>query len=90
MGHLGLEHCSDLLRDRFYWANMGTDIENHIKACDGCLCFKAKPQKTELHPIMATHLMELIHIEYPSIESGKADKDAWSYILFTLSALVVS
>ena len=30
IGHLGLERSLDLLQDRFYWAGMSTDMENHI------------------------------------------------------------
>ena len=75
IGHLGVERSLDLLKDRFYWAGMAKDMENHIKSCDRCLRFKAKPHKTELHPILATHPMELVHIDYLTIESGKTDKD---------------
>ena len=61
IGHLGSERSLDLLKDRFYWAGMTADMENHIQTCDRCLCFKSKPQKTELYPITATHLLELVH-----------------------------
>ena len=62
--HVGLERFLDLLKDRFYWAGMIADMENHIQTCDRCLCFKSKPQKTELYPITATHLLELIHMDF--------------------------
>ena len=75
MGHLWVEQYSDLLKDKFYWASISTNIENHINACDRCLHFKVKPQKVDIHPIMATHPMELIHIDYLTMESGKTDKD---------------
>ena len=75
VGHLGLERSLDLLKDWFYWPNMAQDIETHIKQCDRCLRFKSKPQQTELHPIIATHPMELVHMDYLTIESGKANKD---------------
>ena len=32
--HLGLERLLDLLRDRFYWAGVIADMENHIQTCD--------------------------------------------------------
>ena len=50
-------------------------MENHIQTCDRCLCFKSKPQKTELYPITATHPLELIHMDFLTIESGKTGKD---------------
>ena len=75
IGHLGVEHSLDLLSDRFYWANMSTDVENHIRSCEGCLHLKAKPQKIELHYISATHSTELILMDFLTVESGKSDKD---------------
>ena len=50
-------------------------MENNIWNCDRCLCFKSKPQKTELCIITATHLLELVHMDFLSLESGKIDKD---------------
>ena len=29
VGHLGIERCLDLLKDRFYWPNMNVDLEEH-------------------------------------------------------------
>ena len=74
-GHLGLERSLDLLKGRFYWIEMTTDMENHIQTCDRYLCFKSKPQKTEFYPITANHLLELTHIDFLTIESGKTGKD---------------
>ena len=75
VGHLGLERSLDLLKDQFYWPNMAQDMKAHIKECDMCLRFKSRPQQTELHPIIAIHPMELVHIDFLTVESGKADKD---------------
>ena len=56
IGHLGLERFLELLKDRFYWAGMTADMENHIQTCDRCLHFKSKPQKQNCIP-----LQPLIH-----------------------------
>ena len=74
-GHLDDERSWDLLKNCFYWALMSTDIKHHIKNCERCLHFKVKPQKAELHPIMTMHPMQLVHIEYLTVESGKTDKE---------------
>ena len=50
-------------------------MENHIHTCDRCLCFKSKPQKTESYPITTTHPLELVHMDFLTIESGKTGKD---------------
>ena len=41
--------------------------------CEYCLRFKAKDQREELKPLLATHPIELVHMDYLTIE-GK-DKD---------------
>ena len=71
IGHLGLERSLDLLKDKFYWPGMNEEMEDHIRNHNSCLHFKSKPQKTELCPIMATHPLELIHMDFLTIESGK-------------------
>ena len=82
IGHLGLERSSDLLKDRFHWAGMSTDIENHMQTCDRCLCFKSKPQETELYPITTTHLLELVHMDSLTVDLGKTSKDV-NNLVFT-------
>ena len=55
---------------------MNDEIENHIQNCDRCLQFESRPQKkTELCPITATHPLQLVHMDFLTIESGKTDKD---------------
>ena len=41
----------------------------------GVLNLKVSHNKAELHPIVATHAMELVHMDYLTVESGKANKD---------------
>ena len=48
-------------------------MADHIKTCEHCFRFKAKEQREELKPLLATHPMELVHMDYLTIE-GK-DKD---------------
>ena len=75
MGHLGIERTTSLLRHRFYWPSMIEDIELHIRSCPHCLRFKTQPEKAELNPIVATRPMELVHIDYLTIE---APENSWS------------
>ena len=37
IGHLGIERKRSLLKDRFLWPNMDSDIENYVKSCPSCL-----------------------------------------------------
>ena len=78
MGLLGIERTTFLLRGQFYWPSMLEDVEHHIKTCPRCPRFKAQPEKSELNPIIATRPLELVHIDYLTIEpppSYKSDKD---------------
>lgn len=69
VGHLGRERTVDLIRDRFYWPSMAKDVECHIATCDQCLKFKSRAQRAEQESIRVTHPLELIHIDFLSIES---------------------
>ena len=63
------------MRDRFYWSVVSSDMELHIKGCERYLHFKSKPQIEELHPLIATHPLELVHTDFLTIELSKTDKE---------------
>ena len=48
-------------------------MADHIKTCESCLRFKAKEQREELKPLLATHPMELVHMDYLTIEGKNKD-----------------
>ena len=78
MGHLGIERTTALLRDCFYWPSITKDVEKHIKSCPRCLRFKTQLEKAELNPVIATRPLELVHIDYLTIEAptnSKSGKD---------------
>ena len=74
MGHLGMERTMALFKDCFYWLSMVTDVEKHIRSCLRCLRFKTQPKKAELNPIIATRPLELVHIDYLTIEPPSTSK----------------
>ena len=63
-----------LLHDRFYWPNMTQDVEIYVKSCPRCLRFKRLPERANLYPIEASRPMELVHIDYLTIEAPKNSK----------------
>ena len=71
VGHLGLECKLDLMLDRFFWPHMAVQVKEHIGKCHPCLAFKARQPKAPLENIMATHPLELIHLDYLCLEPGK-------------------
>ena len=49
MGHVGVERTANLIRDRFYWPKMLSDIELHLKSCQ---CLKSKmPNRKQYAPV---------------------------------------
>ena len=75
LGHLGIERTLDLWRDQFYWPGMTEDATRHIQHCKRCLQFKASPDKAPLENVTATYPMELVHMDYLTIEATEGGKD---------------
>ena len=75
VGHLGLEHMLDLMRDRFFWPHMAIQMKEHIGKCCPCLAFKARQPKAPLKNIMATHPLELVHLDFLCLEPGKGQEE---------------
>ena len=78
MGHLGREHTIALLRERFYWPGLDKFVRQKLKQCMPCLQGKAPnlPEKAALGHIKATQPMELLSIDYLSLEeSNTLDTD---------------
>ena len=71
VSHLGLEYMLDLMHDRFFWPHMAAQAKEHIGKCHPCLEFKARQPKVTLKNILATHPLELVHLDYLCLEPGK-------------------
>ena len=71
IGDFGLEHMLDLMHDRFFWSCMAAQAKEHIWKCCPCPAFKARKPKAPLENIMATHPLELVHLDYLCLEPGK-------------------
>ena len=75
VGHLGLECMLDLMRDRFFWPRMAVQAKEHIGKCCPCLAFKARQPKAPLENIVATHPLELVHLDFLCLEPGKGQEE---------------
>ena len=76
LGHLGIEWMIDLLRDWFYWPGMMEDTIRHVKQWERCLSFKAVPDKAPMENVDATYPMELVNMDYLTIEANEGGKDS--------------
>ena len=54
---------------------MEADIGEYMKTCPRCLKFKAIPERAELNPINVTRPLELVHIDFLTIEAPRKEKD---------------
>ena len=75
LGHLGLECMLDLMHDRFFWPHMDVQAKEHIGKCCLCLAFKARQPKASLKNIVATHPLELVHLDFLCQEPGKGQEE---------------
>ena len=75
VGHLGLEHILNLMCDPFLWPCMVSQVREHIDKCQPCLTFKAKQPRAPLESIVATHPLELVHLDYLSLEPGMGKEE---------------
>ena len=67
-GHQECDHTLSLLQEHFWWPGMANQIWLSIKSCVCCLQHEGDLSKMPLHLIVATTLMDLLHVGFTSIE----------------------
>ena len=68
LGHQGRDHTLSLLRERFWWPGMAQRMMLSVHNCEKCHIFEAKPQIPPMEPILCTKPLNLVHINYVSME----------------------
>ncbi|KAK3742406.1 hypothetical protein QZH41_020713, partial [Actinostola sp. cb2023] len=72
VGHLGKDKTLDLIQQRFFWPGMTSSVDKHIKECERCIKRKTPdPPRAPMIPIVTTEPMELLAVDFLSIEKGK-------------------
>ena len=71
-GHQGWDRTLSLMKERFWWPSMAWAL---VLAISNCKQFKAKPQIPGMQPIICTEPMELVHIDYVSMEVTMATQE---------------
>ena len=65
MGHQGRDRTAYLVKTRFFWLGMDTDIAEKVRLCDRCIRRKTRPvPAAELVNITSSYPMELVCIDY--------------------------
>ena len=73
VGHQGRMRTLSLLRERFFWPGMQTEATQYVLKCTRCLRRKTPSQVAPLQPIHVTQPLELVHMDYLSLESSKGN-----------------
>ena len=69
VGHLGVERTLQLVRARYFWPKMADDVQNKVQTCPTCVRRKpGQPQRAPLVNITTTQPMELVCIDFLSLE----------------------
>ena len=68
LGHQGRNCTLSLLKERFRWPGMTQRMMMSVRNCAKCHIFEAKPQIPPMEPILCTEPLDLVHIDYVSME----------------------
>ena len=66
--HQGQQQTLALAQERFWWPMMTEDHRTIVRGCPHCQAFEGEVQRAPLCPIRAYALLELVHLNYTSIE----------------------
>ena len=68
-GHQAHDHTLSLLQEHFWWPGMTKQMRQVIKAHKCCLQYEGGTPKAPLCPIVATTPLDLLHVDFTSIET---------------------
>ena len=67
-GHQGFNHMLSLLQKCLWLPGMTNQVQKSIRSCMHCLQHEGNLSKVPVHPIVSTAPMDLLHIDFTSIE----------------------
>ena len=65
----GCDHILSSLQECFWWPGMAKQMRQVIRACTCCLQYEGGTPKAPLCPIVATTPLDLLHVDFTSIET---------------------
>ena len=68
-GHQSLQRTLALAQEHFWWPKMDDDCWALVRGCQSCKVFEGAVVKALLHPVQAYAPLELIHVNFNSIET---------------------
>ena len=73
VGHQGGMRTMSLLRERCFWPGMQAEATQYVVKCSRCLRRKTTPQVAPLQPIYVTQPLQLVRMDYLSLEPSKGN-----------------
>lgn len=74
IGHLGRDKTLELVKCRFFWPRMAKDVGEWVKKCDRCIRRKTPTNnRAPLVNVTTTQTLELVCLDYLSLEASKGD-----------------
>ena len=70
VGHQGQQQTLYLLHDRFWWPGMAAQMQKVISNCKQCIQHKCTCDKAAVQTIIVTASLELLHIDFTSIDNN--------------------
>ncbi|XP_052224106.1 uncharacterized protein LOC127839760 [Dreissena polymorpha] len=71
LGHQGRDRTMSLFKQRFYWPGIDTFVRDKVASCPRCIRRKAAPDSASLVPIFTSAPMDMICVDYLSLERSK-------------------
>ena len=68
-GHQGQQRTLALAQERFWWPIMAEDCCTMVRGCLHCQAFEGEVSKAPLCPVRVYGPLELVNLDYTSIES---------------------
>ena len=68
-GHQGQQRMLALVQEHFWWPMMVEDCKALVRGCPRCCAFEGAIPKAPLCPIRADTPLELVHVDFTSVES---------------------
>ncbi|RXN35730.1 Retrovirus-related Pol polyprotein from transposon 412 [Labeo rohita] len=74
LGHMGIERTLDMVRSRFYWPKMASDVEHKVRTCGRCIRRKTLPEKAApLVNITSVRPLQLVCMDFLTLEPDKSN-----------------
>ena len=75
IGHLRGDRTVAVLRERFTWNGLWTQVRGILDQCGPCRRATTPPERARMVPIVATYPMDLLHMDYLTLDKRSGFED---------------